>query len=417
MNQGFGNIFCSEAIKNALPSTQNSPKLPPYALYAEQISGTAFTQERPHNRKSWVYRKQPSVAANANLELAPFQVMQALLKPLPPAPLRWQKPNIAHPQSNFLQSLIHLASSGINKHVFWYHLHPEMQADYFYNYDGELLFLPFLGKLRLQTEFGPMGCEPGQLIVIPRGIGFKISASSNAQGYLLENGGAAFTLPEHGIIGANGLADPRHFYYPTAAYEDKASSSTVYIKSNQFIWTKKIQQSPLNVVAWQGNYLPYFYDTKHYNALNTVSFDHPDPSIFTLLSSRSSMPGIANLDLVIFPERLSVARHSFRLPYFHRNIMSELMGLIQGTYDAKGNDFSPGGVSIHNSFIPHGPDFVSWNRETQSDDQILEINRSLAFMLESNEVWEVTQTAYQMAERQTDYASCWSGFPNASLGG
>jgi len=416
MNQGFGNIFCSEAIEGALPNAQNAPKRPPLGLFAEQISGSAFTQNRSENLHSWVYRTSPSVAAHTNLELASFQMMQALLHPLPPAPFRWSSPKFNHPCHNFFQSLVHLASSGDQKHVFWYHVHLQMSPDYFFNYDGELLFIPYLGQIRLQTEFGCLECAPGQIVVIPRGIGFKILAQSpQCFGYLLENGGFALSLPELGLMGANGLAHPRHFYYPNAAYESKASSKLAYIKSRQFIWMKNIEQSPLNVLAWQGNYLPYFYDTKHYNAINTVSFDHPDPSIFTLLSSKSNHPGIASLDFVIFPERLSVARHSFRLPYFHRNIMNELMGLIRGEYDAKGKEFCPGGVSVHNCFTPHGPDFASWHKESQSDDQFIEIKNSLAFMLESNQTWEITESASQMPELQINYADCWRGFPSAKF--
>jgi homogentisate 1,2-dioxygenase len=342
--------------------------------------------------------------------------MQDLNRPLAPNPYRWSAPKLSMENTGFFENLFHLASSGSNKHVFWYQVHVSMPQDYYADNDGELVFIPFQGKIRLQTEFGRLGCEPGQIVVIPRGICFKILAQNeNCQGYMLENGGLPLRLPELGLIGANGLADPRHFYHPSAAFETLASSNKLYVKFEENIWEKRVNNSPLNIVAWQGNYLPYFYDTKMFNAINSVSYDHPDPSIFTLLSSDSDIPGIASLDLVLFPERLSVARHSFRLPYFHRNVMNEFMGLIKGQYEAKGEGFLPGGVSIHNTMTAHGPDYESWLRENNSDDNPIEIKNNIAFMFESNQIWQPTEKAMTSAEFQNDYSNSWSGFPKANL--
>lgn len=416
MNQGFGNLFSSEAIENTLPKNQNSPKQMQHGLYAEQISGSAFTKPRHQNLKTWVYRTKPSVSHTEHFKFSKLQWIKTILNPMPPNPMRLSPRGKPDQKHNFIENIFHLASSGVDKHIYWYDFQNNMEHEYFSNYDGELLFLPFTNKIKIKTEFGKMGCEPGQMIVIPRGVAFKIQTNDKyAAGYLVENGGAPLKLPELGLIGANGLAHPRHFYYPTAAYEDKSIEGIHYVKFQNNLFEKNINHSPLNVVAWCGNYAPYFYDFKNFNPINTVSFDHPDPSIFSVLTSESSIPGVASLDFVIFPPRVSVAKHTFRIPYFHRNVMNELMGLIQGEYDAKGKEFSAGGISIHNMMTPHGPDFESWRKEAASDDKPIEICDSLAFMLESNEIWRITEQAYHLPEYQKNYTDCWNNFPEAKL--
>lgn len=413
MNQGFGNNLSSEALEGALPKDQNSPKHLKYKLYAEQINGTAFTKSRHQNLKTWVYRTLPSAAHHTNFQLSKNQWIKPLLNPIAPDPIRLSAQSTETKHLNFINGIFHIASSGIDKHVYWYQCQENMVNEYFTNYDGELLFIPYQGKIKIATEFGNMGCMPGQIIVIPRGITFRVETSEQqALGYLAENSGNPFKLPELGIIGANGLAHPRHFYYPSANFEKKDPPGKQTVKFKAKLWERELEHSPLNVVAWHGNYLPYFYDCKHFNTINTVSYDHLDPSIYTLLTSESNSVGTANLDFVLFPPRLSVAKNTFRLPYFHRNYMSELMGLIRGQYDAKGAEFSPGGVSIHNMMTPHGPDVMNWKKEISSDDTPLDIQDHLAFMLESNEVWNLTVDAYQSDLYQKNYTDCWSGFPS-----
>jgi homogentisate 1,2-dioxygenase len=288
-----------------------------------------------------------------------------------------------------------------------------MSERYFSNHDGEMLFVPYLGEITLKTEFGELFIKPGMIALIPRGVIFKItlaSESTEAFGYLCENGGLPFTLPNLGFMGSNGLANPRHFIYPKASNESHSQPVTVICKSQHQLWSSQYPHSPLNVVAWQGNYAPYSYDLSLFNTINTVSFDHPDPSIFTVLTSESEIPGIANLDFVLFPPRWMVAEHTFRPPYFHRNIMSEFMGLIEGKYDAKQEGFFPGGFSIHNSMVAHGPDKQSFEMATANTYQKPEyIANTLAFMFETREPWLISDWAFKHASRQKEYTKCWQG--------
>jgi homogentisate 1,2-dioxygenase len=415
MNQGFGNYFTSEAVPGALPQHQNSPQKLNLHLYAEQISGSAFTRLRHQNFKSWVYRLKPSVSHTQIFTQAAFNWLQPIIKPMAPNPLRWSPPTSPTKSCDFMNGLFHIASSGDLNHVYWYDFNESMTNCYFSNYDGELLFIPYHGSIQIMTEFGELSASPEQIIVIPRGIHFQIINPTHSKGYLAENGGTPFKLPELGTIGANGLAHPRHFNYPNACFEDKQGNFIQYTKFQGQLWQKTIEHSPLNVVAWHGNYLPYHYDLKLFNSINSVSYDHIDPSIYTVLTSESEIPGVANLDFVIFPRRWSVAEHSFRLPYFHRNIMSELMGLINGQYDAKGKDFSAGGVSIHNQMTPHGPDFQSWKQEIDAVHEPNLLDNTLAFMLESNQIWQVTEQAMILNQLQQDYSKCWQDFPSGKI--
>ena len=271
-----------------------------------------------------------------------------------------------------------------------------------------MLWVPYLGKIRLNTEFGVMEIAPGMIAVIPRGVVFNVELlDASACGYVCENAGAPFTLPPLGFMGANGLANPRHFFYPQAAFEEKKSTVQLLCKYQQQIWHAESSHSPLNVVAWHGNYAPYCYDLSLFNTLNTVSFDHPDPSIFTVLTSESDTPGVANLDFVIFPPRWMVAEHTFRPPYFHRNVMSEFMGLVKGEYDAKGDGFQIGGVSIHNCMTAHGPDAAAYQQAIKQSLKPMHYRNTLAFMFESRDPWQVTEAAWAHPARQNDYSSCW----------
>lgn len=408
--KGFGNYHQTEALTGALPTHQNSPQQCALGLYAEQISGTAFTRLRHQNLHSWFYRSLPSVA-QGTYQRHKQQIILAYEDYQSPNPLRWkpfQKPAGSY---DFIQGLIHVAGNRLNK-TFIYSCNQSMTDTYFVNNDGELLFVPYEGSINLHTEMGLINLTIGMIAVIPRGIKFKVELlNSEAKGYVVENCGTPFTLPILGAIGANGLAHPRHFEYPTAAYEKNSLACLIICKNDQQLWAAQCDHSPLNVVAWHGNYAPYRYDLSLFNTINTVSYDHPDPSIFTVLTSESDTQGVANLDFVIFPPRWMVAEHTFRPPYFHRNYMNELMGLINGIYDAKNEGFIPGGFSIHNCMTAHGPDYLSYCKAT-SKELTPEFNNSLAFMFETNELWRVTQLAMQDEARQEDYTKCWGGFKN-----
>lgn len=406
---GFGNYHTSEAIPDTLPKHQNSPQHCPQNLFAEQLSGTAFSCPRHKNLHSWLYRTLPSVVQE---EYKPYQksLQSAFISPLAPNPFRWGTFTPPQKSQDFIDGLYHLAgNSTLNAYI--YQCNHSMIHRYFSDYDGELLLVPYLGSLTLQTEFGHLTITPGMIAVIPRGVKFKVTLNSPlASGYLCENSGSPLMLPELGVMGANGLANPRHFLYPQAQFESVQHLGELICKSQESLWVANIDHSPLNVVAWHGNYAPYCYDLSLFNTINTVSFDHPDPSIFTVLTSESHTFGVPNLDFVIFPPRWMVAEHTFRPPYFHRNMMSELMGLIFGEYDAKKEGFTIGGVSIHNRMTAHGPDAASYLEAVKSQLAPQFYDKVLAFMFESREPWQVTQQAMAHPHRQNDYSQCWTGF-------
>ncbi|WP_133140876.1 homogentisate 1,2-dioxygenase [Legionella genomosp. 1] len=411
---GFGNHHQTEAIAGALPKNQNSPQECAYGLYAEQLSGSAFTKARAANLHSWLYKTAPSVKQQ---DYVPYEGAQFndLLEYQAPNPYRWSP--LPSPQNSvdFIDGLFPIAGSNLIR-AYIYQCNQSMVHRYFSDFDGELLFVPYEGELSLLTEFGHLKIKPEQIAVIPRGVKFRVELhSASASGYLCENAGSPLTLPPLGVIGANSLANPRHFLYPVAAFESLSREVTLVCKSQQRLWAAQSDTSPLNVVAWHGNLAPYCYDLSLFNTINTVSFDHPDPSIFTVLTSESETAGVANLDFVIFPPRWMVAEHSFRPPYFHRNIMNELMGLIQGEYDAKKSGFLPGGVSIHNCMSGHGPDIESYAQAVSADLKPVRYENTLAFMFETREIWRVSEAAMRHSSRQKDYTDCWKNFPVRSI--
>lgn len=409
---GFGNHHATEAIPGALPAAQNSPQHCPLNLYAEQLSGSAFTVQRQKNLHSWLYRTLPSVVQQDYIPYTeaykhPFAALQA------PNPMRWSPRDRPEHQQDFIDGLCHIAGTSL-LNTYIYQCNESMDARYFSNYDAEMLFVPYEGTIRMHTEFGLLEIGPGMIAVIPRGVKFKVSlVDTYAAGYLLENAGAPLRLPELGIIGANGLANPRHFLYPKAAVEETTGPVNLICKSQQHWWIAGSNHSPLNVLAWHGNYAPYQYDLSLFNTLNSVSFDHPDPSIFTVLSSQSDTPDVANLDFVIFPSRWMVAEHTFRPPYFHRNIMNEFMGLVRGIYDAKNDGFSVGGMSIHNCMTAHGPDTSTYQNAIKKTLKPDYYPNTLAFMFESKDPWMVTELALNDPTLQTHYSACWQGLARA----
>lgn len=412
---GFGNHFETEALEGALVKNQNSPQKVPYGLYAEQLSGTAFSALRHQNLRSWLYRIRPSVLHSdflpiENNLLSGFPNTQSLLTP---NQLRWDPISFPSESTDFSQGLITIAGNGnsslqIGAAIHLYAINASMKDKYFYNGDGDFLIVPQSGRLKFKTEMGIIELAPGEIIVIPRGIKFQVELiDKNARGYICENYGQHFRLPELGVIGANGLAQGRHFQVPVAAFEKKEGNFYLIAKYHNKLWQAKIQHSPFDVVAWQGNYAPYKYDLKLFNTLNTVSFDHPDPSIFTVLTSPSNTPGVASVDFVIFPERWMVAENTFRPPYFHRNVMSEFMGLIYGSYDAKEEGFLPGGCSLHNCMSAHGPDADAYYKAINGDLKPQYYQGTLAFMFESCYPWEVTENSLNAPFRQKNYLDCW----------
>lgn len=405
---GFGNYHQTEALPGALPASQNSPQRCSHHLFAEQLSGSAFTRDRHDNWHSWLYRRKPSVA-HGDYQLYERDIPRIIADHQAPNPYRWSPHAQPEQTVDFIDGRFHVAgNSHLNTLI--YQCNTRMGKRYFANNDSEMLLVPYQGALDLFTEFGRLTIQPGHIAVIPRGVVFQADPVSDlACGYLCENSGQPLTLPSLGLMGANALANPRHFIYPLAEAQDAQGPVQLLCHYQGRLWSCHKAETPLNVLAWHGNYAPYCYDLSLFNTINTVSFDHPDPSIFTVLSSNSTIKGEANLDFVIFPPRWMVAQNTFRPPYFHRNIMSELMGLIHGQYDAKKDGFTPGGISIHNRMVAHGPDTVSYEAGIHETPQSTRYETSLAFMFESNQVWQISDAAMQHASRQRDYSACWQG--------
>jgi homogentisate 1,2-dioxygenase len=416
---GFGNSFQTETLPGVLPVGQNSPQKVNYGLYAEQLSGSPFTAPRGANQRSWLYRIRPTVKHSGRyrkidkgfIRTAPCREESDL----PIGQLRWGPMPIPKTKLTFLTGLHTITTcgdaetqGGMAAHVAL--VTAPMVDEYFFNADGELLIVAQENGLRFVTEFGVIEIAPGEVCVIPRGVIFRVElVGGPARAYVCENYGGALTLPERGPIGANCLANPRDFLTPVAAYEDKKTPSTLVVKWGGDLFRTDISHSPLDVVAWHGNYAPYKYDLRHFSPVGAILFDHPDPSIFTVMTSPSETVGTANIDFVIFPERWSVAEHTFRPPWYHRNIMSEFMGLIYGVYDAKPEGFVPGGISLHNCMLPHGPDLQAFEHASNVPLKPVKLENTMAFMFETRFPQRLTRFASELETLQEDYIDVWSG--------
>lgn len=416
---GFGNDFETEALDGALPQGQNSPQRCPYGLYAEQLSGSPFTAPRGTNERSWLYRIRPSVRHMGRYTPKAQPLWRSAPAPneaeLPIGALRWDPVPIPDTPTDFVAGIRTITTAGdvhtqtgMATHV--YVANSSMTDDYLLNADGELLLVPQQGRLRIATELGILELEPAQIAIIPRGVVFRVELPDGpSRGYICENYGAKFTLPNRGPIGANCLANPRDFKTPVAAFEDRDTPSHIHIRWCGRLYTTTIGHSPLDVVAWHGNYAPYMYDLRTYSPVGAILFDHPDPSIFTVLTAPSGEEGTANIDFVIFPERWMVAEHTFRPPWYHRNVMSEFMGLIYGQYDAKEEGFVPGGMSLHNMMLPHGPDASAFEKASTNDLGPHKLGGTMAFMFETRFPQHLTRFGAELDTLQPNYTDCWTG--------
>jgi len=416
---GFGNEFATEAIPGALP-TQNSPQVCPHGLYAEQLSGSPFTAPRPAIRRTWMYRTLPSVKHE------PFQKIEngLLAKEFGdpnPQQFRWQpmdrKAWLGDRSVDFSQGLITQAGAGTPSMkaglaIHWYCCNTSMKDKAMCNADGEMLIVPQQGTLDIQTEMGWLYVEPGEIVIIPRGIHFAVNLPDGISGgYICEVYETGFQLPPLGVIGSNCLAYPRDFLYPVAAYESRECEFSVVFKYQNQLFSSKRDHSIFNVVAWHGNYSPYKYDLNRFCTINTVSFDHPDPSIFCVLTAQTAVPGTAVCDFVIFPGRWMVAEHTFRPPWYHKNCMSEYMGLIRGVYDAKPQGFKPGGASLHSIMAPHGPDVNAFINASKAELKPEKLADTMAFMFETYYFLNLTKYAEEN-NLEDDYWKCWQGLQN-----
>lgn len=415
---GFGNSLETEALPGALPVGRNSPQKCAYGLYAEQLSGSPFTAPRASNERSWLYRIRPSVKHSgrfAKVDGGLWRTAPCHEHEMPIGQLRWNPVPIPKEKLTFVDGIRTMTTAGdagtqtgMAAHIFL--ATQSMRDACFYNADAEMLIVLQEERLRVVTEFGIIEAEPGEIVVIPRGVKMRVELMGGpARGYICENYGGAFTLPERGPIGANCLANARDFLTPVAAYEDRDAPCHLTVKWGGALWRTTLGHSPFDVVAWHGNYAPYKYDLRRFSPVGAISFDHPDPSIFSVLTAPSETPGTSNIDFVIFPERWQVADNTFRPPWYHRNIMSEFMGLVYGVYDAKPEGFTPGGVSLHNCMLPHGPDAQAFEHASSVELKPVKLTGTLAFMFETRFPQRVTRYAAELDTLQPDYADCWTG--------
>lgn len=414
---GFGNEFATEALPGALPVGQNSPQRCPYGLYAEQLSGTAFTAPRGSNRRTWLYRIRPAAMHRPFRRIDDGHLVSDFNEvPATPNQLRWDPLPMPVGATDFVEGLVTYAGNG-DPHaqtgcgIHLYAANRSMTDRVFYDADGELLIVPQQGRLRLVTEMGVLLVAPREIAVIPRGVRFRVELPDGpVRGYVCENFGAPFRLPDLGPIGSNGLANPRDFLSPVAWYEDRDGTFELIAKFMGHLWAAEMDHSPLDVVAWHGNHAPYKYDLARFNTIGSISHDHPDPSIFLVLQSLSDTPGVDTIDFVIFPPRILAMEHTFRPPWYHRNIAAEFMGLIHGVYDAKAEGFQPGGASLHNCMSGHGPDAGTFEKATAADVSKPDyIRDTMAFMFETRCAIRPTAHALESPQLQPRYHECWQG--------
>jgi len=419
---GFGNTFQTEALKDALPQDQNNPQKCNFGLFAEQLSGTAFTVPRHSNQRTWIYRIEPS-AKHDPFELAPNlnPLLHNNFKQLVPNPnqLKWKpfdKPKESE-SIDFVQGLRTICGAGdpTTRHglaIYIYACNKSMVDTAFQSSDGSFLIVPQEGKLDITTELGKLSVEPNEICVIPMGLRFKVDVGGSCRGYICEVFDGHFQLPNLGPIGANGLASARDFLYPVAAYEDRNDIKFRIVNKYQgHLFVAQQDHSCFDVVAWWGNYAPFKYALKNFCVINSVSFDHLDPSIFTVLTCPSAKEGVAILDFVIFPPRWSVQEKTFRPPYYHRNCMSEFMGLIFGTYEAKEGALAPGGATLHSMMTPHGPDKDCFDKASNAELRPQRIAEGTqAFMFESSLSLALTKWSQDDSKKlDPDYSKGWKG--------
>ena len=423
---GFGSYMETEAVEGALPVGQNSPQKPAYGLYAEKLSGTAFTAPRNENKQSWLYRVVPACSVSpfvpeSEAVSSPSSPSSSPALKYLPDQFRWNPfPSPSKP-TDFVDGMQQIAGAGDptlkqGLGIFTYAANKSMDANTaFYSSDGDLLVVPQQGALDVRTELGWLLVRPLEICVIPRGVRYQVHLPGHAEarGYCLELYQGHFQLPELGPIGSSGLANARDFQVPVAAFDDDNTEAafTIRTKMNHRLYRATQDHSPFDVVAWHGTFYPYKYDLGRFNVIGSISYDHPDPSIFTVLTAPSAHVGTAVADFVIFPPRWLVGENTFRPPWYHRNTMSEYMGLLAGAYDAKragAGGFVPGGASLHNTMSGHGPDGPSYEgarNEPQPQQPAKVGTGSCAFMFETCLMLGVTPWALEAKLGETGPAT------------
>lgn len=423
----FGDGYQSEALEGAVPEKYNSPQLAPHGLYAEQLSGTPFTKGRRVLERTWLYKIQPS-AGHQRAAYRPVSNPSAfpmLLKPKHATPAQKRWPPVPLPadsqQIDWVHGMVCTAGAGSEEtkagiRIYHYAANISMGNSSFCSSDGDILILPEKGELDVVTEMGRMQVRPGEVCCIQRGIKYKVDIVDGkaVRGYACETFEGAFHPPDLGPMGTNGLANPRDFMRPSAWYEDKQCDWMHYQKFLGEMFELPQSRSPFDTVGWHGNYIPWKYDLARFCAINSVTYDHVDPSSFTVVTSQTGgrEPGTASCDFVIFPPRWMVQEGTFRPPYYHRNCMSEYMGNISGQYEAKAQGFVPGAATLHSCMAGHGPDVQGFEGAIKIDTtKPMHLGfDNLAFMFESAYILRLTDYAVTTNPAEADYWKVWQGF-------
>lgn len=418
---GFGGHHRGEALAGAVPGRQNTPRHAPYGLHSEQVSGTGFVAPRRENLRSWLYRIRPSAQHTRFSPVDHPRVSHDFEIQSSPNLSAWsQIVDDSEGPQDFVAGLTTLGGAGNPALRRGFALHgyratADMEDHAFTNADGDLLVLPQQGRLIALTEFGALEVEPGEVLLLPRGLRVSILVpDGEAQGYAAEIFAGHFQLPERGPIGANGLVDERHFRGPTPYYEDRlAPGFRMTHKFGGALSEATQDHSPFDVVGWHGAYLPLAYRFSAFSPVSNTAFDHTDPSAFTVLSAALDEEGANALDLVVFPARWDPTEHTFKPPYFHRNVTTEINGIIEDP--SLNAPFTTGMVFVTPSMTPHGVRAGAVERFLAKSDEAADrptksSSKSLWFQFETALHFHRTEWAKRTDLAKEDWPDVWGEY-------
>ncbi|KAH9884385.1 homogentisate 1,2-dioxygenase [Xylariomycetidae sp. FL2044] len=431
---GFGNRFATEAIPGVLPQACNTPQRCKYDLISEQLNGTPFISPRATLLHAWFYRIHPSVKHRPLKRLPKNEDLEAVFSPLnpdvefTPQDLGWDK--FPHPKGadavdmiDFIDGLKTIGGHGDptlkeGLAVHMYMANTSMPNRAFCNNDGDMLIIPQEGRLDIQTEFGRLMVRPGELVVVQAGMRFTVGLPDGpSRGYIQEIFGSHYELPELGPVGSNGMAQPRDFEIPVASFDVDLSPWTVVVKLAGALFAYEQDHTPYDVVGWHGNYAPYKYAMEKFISSATVDRDQSDPSIYCVLTARSKIPGVSLSDFLVFTPKWCSTRNTFRPPYYHRNVATEIMGMPYGTWHGSATMLEPGGLTYEPSYMPHGESYERWKEATGADLQPARVGEgAMAFMMHISGHVSLTQYALQRCTTlQPIQADMWQDFKGGFL--
>jgi homogentisate 1,2-dioxygenase len=422
--EGFGAPLQSEALPGALPLHQNSPRHAPYGLYPEQLSGTAFGLPRHKNLRTWLYRIRPSAQQSPFRPLRHETFTTAFTsEPVEPNLFGWRPCPIPSAGQDFVDGIVTLGGAGDGHSrrgyaLHWFTANRSMDNRAFCNADGDFLLVPQLGELTLVTELGVLEVGTGQIALLPRGLRYSVVLRSPAaRGFIAEVYGRHFELPERGVIGANGLADARHFRTSTAWFEDRLELGyRITSKLGGVLYDAQQDYSPYDVVAWHGNYVPYVYDLAAFVPVSNVRVDHPDPSIYSVVSCPLDETGSNLLDLIVFPPRWDPTEHTFRPPFFHRNATMEWNAVVRSD-SSDGALFESGVSFLTPPMTPHGVTSAAVERAFRLDEATAAVphrssDQSLWIQFESSLPLQLSPLAREPSRAILDWPTVWGAYRN-----